>query len=78
MNKLVVKLGYLVVSVFGVFTLYTVLVWAPVNVYAESVCLSRGYPEYKVSVGLSIYCINLTGSVSVAVDELKANALSLD
>lgn len=50
--------------------IYMVFVFTPVNIYAESQCLAKGYPEYRVSVGLEIYCLNLDGSVTVNVDKL--------
>ena len=49
---------------------YTFFVWVPVYLYAEAKCLEKGYPKQRVSVGLSIYCINLEGSVTVNVDKL--------
>lgn len=56
---------------FALVTFYSLFIWAPYNVYAESQCLAKGYPEYRVSVGLETYCMNLDGSLTVKVDKLK-------
>lgn len=49
--------------------LYTMFIYIPVSVYAEAECLRKGYPEYRVSVGLERYCMNLDGSITVTVDK---------
>ena len=37
--------------------------------YTENDCLSKGYPEYKVSVTWDRYCLNLEGAVTGKVDK---------
>ena len=56
--------------VFILFCLYTAFIWAPYNIYAESQCLAKGYPDYRVTVGLEVYCLNLDGNVTVNVEKL--------
>lgn len=51
------------------FSIYVLLVFSPVSLYTEAECLREGYPEYRVSVGLERYCMNLDGSVTVRVDK---------
>ena len=55
------------------FLLYVLFVFIPVDLYTENQCLAKGYPNYAVSVMLNRYCMNLSGSVTVSVDELRAN-----
>lgn len=57
-------------GVFVLWCLYCVLVWAPYNIYAESQCLAKGFPDHRVSVGLEAYCLNLDGSITVNVEKL--------
>lgn len=56
-------------SVVAVFVLYMLFAIFPVVLYTQAECLEKGYPEVKVTVGLSRYCMNLDGSVTVRVDK---------
>lgn len=73
-NELIINgLMYLImilIIAFPIFSLYTIMVWGPVALYTEVKCLEAGYPEYKVTVGLQKYCLNLEGTVSVQVNKL--------
>lgn len=67
-----IKSGKLIITIlilFMLFAAYTLFIWGPMNIYAEATCLSKGYPEYKVSANLKIYCINLNGTTTVKVDK---------
>lgn len=57
-------------AVVILWILYCLVIWAPYNIYAESQCLAKGFPEYRVTVGLEIYCLNLDGSLTVNVEKL--------
>jgi hypothetical protein len=52
-----------------VFFFYALFVMVPVMMYTEAECLRNGYPKYAVTVGLSRYCTNLAGTVTVQVDK---------
>ncbi len=56
--------------VFLAFVFYTVFIWFPYNIYAETQCLAKGFPDYRVTIGLEVYCLNLDGSVTVNVEKL--------
>lgn len=47
------------IGAFVLFFLYTLFIWMPFNIYAESQCLAKGFPDQKVTIGLEIYCLNL-------------------
>lgn len=64
------KIMETLILVMILWCLYVVFVWGPVALYAEAKCLEQGYPEYKVTVGLEKYCLNLDGTITVAVDKL--------
>jgi hypothetical protein len=70
MRKVLEYFPSMVVLLFAAFVGYTIFVWAPVYLYAEAKCLEKGYPKANVSVGLSRYCMNLDGSVTVKVDKI--------
>ena len=70
MGKILDYIPGLVVLLFVAFAGYTIFVWAPVHLYTEAKCLEKGYPKSKVSVGLSRYCMNLEGTVTVKVDRI--------
>ena len=59
----------LVAAPLVIFLAYFMFVFGPVSIYAEAECLRKGYPEYRVSVGLERYCMTLDGSVTVQVDK---------
>lgn len=63
------SISVIAVVIVLAFTAYTVFVWTPVSLYYEAKCFEKGYPESRVSVGLSGYCMNLDGSVTVKVDK---------
>jgi hypothetical protein len=69
MSKFEIGVGA-ILCILGLFVLYLVFVWMPVTLYAEAECLRKGYPEHRVTVGLSKYCMNLDGTVTVSVDRL--------
>ena len=46
-----------------------VLITLGIILYTEDDCLSKGYPEYKVSVTWDRYCLNLDGAVTGKVDK---------
>jgi len=48
---------------------YFIFILAPVSVYAEADCLSKGYPRSLVTITLDRYCMGLDGVVTVAVDK---------
>lgn len=54
---------------FLVLVVYTFFFYTPVTLYTEAECLKKGYPEYRVSVGLERYCMTLGGAVTVQVDK---------
>ena len=58
-------------TVFLLFILYTLFVYAPVRVYNEADCLSKGFPKGRVSVGLERYCLTLEGSIVPVVEHQK-------
>lgn len=60
-----------VLSMFGLFWLLALLVLVPVMAVTESECLAKGYPKYAVDYKLNRYCLNLQGTVTVKVEELK-------
>ena len=53
----------------ALFCLYVTFIFVPVVFYTEAECLRNGYPEARVSIGLSRYCMNLDGTVTVRVDK---------
>ena len=57
-------------TALAVSMLYLIFVIFPVAFYADAKCLKAGYPVAHVTVGLEIYCSNLTGTVTVKVDKL--------
>lgn len=57
-------------ALFLLFCAYTIFVWMPYNIYAESQCLAKGFPDHKVSVGLEAYCLNLDGNNTITVEKL--------
>ena len=57
-------------AVVLLFVLYVLFVWAPVMLYTEAVCYEKGYPDYRLTVGLKKYCMALDGVVSVEVQAL--------
>lgn len=62
--------GSTAVVLLGLFVLYVLIVYAPVSMLTEDECLSKGYPNYRVSYDLDRYCMNLEGSVTIKVEEL--------
>jgi hypothetical protein len=64
--KIIEGIFLLVILLF----LYALFIWAPYNMYADSACLNKGYPDYRVTIGLEVYCLNLDGSVTVNVEKL--------
>lgn len=70
MERILENIPGIIVLLSVAFCAYAILVWAPVYLYSEAKCLEKGYPKTKVSVGLSRYCMNLDGSVTVKVDKL--------
>lgn len=71
MKKWTERLVLFVVGIVVTFLLYVIFVILPVLLYAETKCLKAGYPNTHVTIGLEIYCSNLTGSVTIFVDKLK-------
>jgi len=63
------KLISIIVLIFVFFVLYTVFIWLPVSLYAEAECLSEGYPESIVSIGLERYCMTLDGVITIKVNK---------
>ena len=63
------KLIMVIATPFILLMVYTMFIWMPVNIYNEADCLSKGYPEHRVSVGLERYCMNLDGTITVLVDK---------
>lgn len=63
-----VAVGFVVV--FGVFMLYTMLVWLPIHLSHERDCYEKGFPEVKTTVGLQGYCMNIDGAVTGKVEKL--------
>jgi hypothetical protein len=56
---------------FCIFLLYLMVVFLPVSLWAESRCLAKGYPKTEVTIGLSVYCLNLDGAVTTKVERLQ-------
>ena len=50
--------------------LYIVLIMAPVSIYTDAKCLEKGYPDFRVTIGLEKYCMNYDGSITMKVDKL--------
>jgi hypothetical protein len=72
MNKFetaILQIMFAFAGIMVLAVLYCMLIWLPVNLYAEAKCLEQGYPESRVSVGLEQYCMTLDGSVTVRVDK---------
>lgn len=64
------KIVIMFIGCFIAFSVYFAFIWTPVSVYAEAKCLEKGYPESRVTIGLSVYCMTLDGAVTVNVDKL--------
>jgi hypothetical protein len=58
-----------VFAVLGVVMAYLMFVFIPVALYTDAECLRAGYPKSHVTIGLSRYCSNLDGAVTVRVDK---------
>lgn len=63
MNKLINIIAVLVLAFFA----YMLFVMLPILIYADSECLSQGYPKAHVTFDLKRYCSNLGGAVVVRV-----------
>lgn len=66
-------LEYLALGVLGLLGLvlaFMLFVALPVTLSTEARCLEQGYPKSAVTWNLKSYCMNLEGSVTVAVDQL--------
>lgn len=63
MDKIILAIFIPILAIFA----YMILVMLPVLFYAESECLSHGYPKAHVTVGLERYCSNFDGAVTVRV-----------
>jgi hypothetical protein len=63
-----------IVGAFGgllvLLFLVVMFVYMPRSLYVDSECLERGYPRSSVDWKLRGYCMNLQGSVTVAVDRV--------
>jgi len=65
---LIEKIILAVVTPAVLLILYCAFIIPPVAIYTEAECLRKGYPEYRVSLGLERYCITLDGAITVKVD----------
>lgn len=65
-------LFYLAVLVFGLMIVAGFFVYLPRDMYIEGKCLEHGYPSHAVDWRLRGYCMNLQGTVSVAVDKVDS------
>ena len=63
------KLAIGLIILFGSMLTYMFLIFIPVKLYTQAECLREGYPEYRVSIGLERYCMNLDGTITVKVDK---------
>ena len=61
------KVAMAIIAPIGAFMLYTLFIWMPVNIVHEARCLKAGFPEYKTTVFLDGYCINLDGDITGVV-----------
>ncbi len=69
MNWIVNNLVYPVLIAFMVGFMLFVAIMFPFNLYAESVCLGKGFPKAHVTYNGNIYCSNLSGSVTILVEK---------
>lgn len=58
-------------AVFLVFLLAVVFVYAPRSLYVDQKCAQQGFPKSKVTVDLTGYCMNLDGSVTIKMEQVK-------
>lgn len=59
-----------VMSLLVLLLVFVLAVYMPASFRAESRCLASGYPNSAVDYKLNSYCMNLQGTVTVAVDKL--------
>lgn len=64
------KLSLTLLGILVVFSMYLMLVVMPVALYTEAQCLELGYPKFNVTIGLSRYCTNFEGAVTMKVKKL--------
>lgn len=69
MGKVIAIVAALFLGPLAFFFIWVMFVMTPVMFYTEAECLRSGYPKYHVTIGLSRYCSNLTGTVTVQVDQ---------
>ena len=70
-DKLIVTVLVLVVGPLLLTALLAIFVYGPVSIIAESKCLQRGYPKAAVDFRLNEYCMNMEGTVTVRVDQIR-------
>jgi len=58
-------------TVVLVLLIYVLLWITPIAVISEAKCLEKGFPRSKVTYTGKAYCLNLDGSVTVRVEEVK-------
>lgn len=69
MSYLFKYVAVIAVAIIALFLAYAIFIYTPVALYAEAKCLTKGYPESRVSVGLEQYCMTLDGTITVKVDK---------
>ncbi len=65
-------IGTIIVSILMVFviSLMTFMsIMLPFQLYADNVCLKKGYPKAHTTYTGDIYCSNLSGSVTILVEK---------
>ena len=56
----------------AIFVLFALLVYVVgVCLHTQNDCLKQGYPEYKVSVTLDRYCLDIEGAVTTKVERQR-------
>ncbi len=67
---------YIFFTIMGLLSMVAALiifVMVPISLSAQADCLEAGYPESRVTWNLKRYCMNLDGSVTVAVHQINAD-----
>lgn len=59
-----------VIALVCVGMLVGLVVYWPVELYADMKCKQRGYPRADVTISLESYCMTLDGAVTVKLEKL--------
>lgn len=70
-EKIAATLSTLIVGPMILAILWMMFFIFPTAMFAGARCLEAGYPTAHVTWNLKKYCSNLSGSVTVQVDEIK-------